>query len=81
MATLIARIDFFSPLWENGDLERILCNSDKNQIISWLQNTCACIPEKVDLDDVFEENIIDCSGYLVTYHDGGMIEEFKLYEK
>ena len=81
MATLIARIDFFSPLWENGELEKILCNKDNEYIISWLKDNCACMHETVDLDNVFEEAIIDFSGYLVTYHDGGMIEDIKLYEK
>jgi len=80
MALLTAQIDNFSPLWDSGELENIIQHGTSEEVKTWLLTNCPCDPEQIDIDEVFDDVLLQDPSYLVTYGDYGFIETLKLIE-
>ena len=75
MAQIIAKIDFFSPMWENGDLEKeINKQQSKTKLFEWFAANFSCEPETVDLDVNTDDLIKENNDYKLFYGDWGMNE-------
>ena len=76
MATLIAKIDSFDPRW--AELEKVMNGSPK-QIHDWLVENCSCVREETDMEEIYDDVILQDPEWIVTYRDL-MCETCFLYE-
>ena len=75
MAQIIAKVDFFSPIWENGELEKeINKQQSKTKLFEWFKDSFSCEPENVDLELNFDDVITENKDYKLFYGDWGMNE-------
>ena len=79
MAQIIAKIDFYSPMWENGDLEKeINKQQSKTKLFDWFAANFSCEPETVDLEQNFDDVIKENKDYKLLYSDFQMCESIYL---
>lgn len=78
MATLIAKIDSLDPRWFEEFYE-VLCNGTQNEIHDWLLENAACPREETDMDEVYDDVILQDPEWVITYRDL-MCETCYLYE-
>lgn len=76
MATLIAKIDNFDPRW--AELEKVMDGTPK-EIHDWLLENAACPREETDMDEVYDDVILQNPEWVITYRDL-MCETCYLYE-
>ena len=83
MATIIAKLDNFSPLWTAKELETLLNNGSSRDAVTWLQNNCPydqsiTNEEKEMIETLCDGVIFDFAGYKLLYSDLGYIEKIEL---
>lgn len=75
MAQKIAQVDFFSPMWENGDLEnQINKQQSKTKLFEWFKDTFSCEPEEIELSMISDDLIKENNEYQLYFGDWGMCE-------
>ena len=82
MATIIAHMDNYNPLWESEELNELLKNGRYMQAVEWLKEYCSC--EEEDAEDVellCDGANFDIEGYKLLYSDYGFIERIDLIRK
>ena len=76
MATLIAKIDSFDDRW--GELEKVMEGTPR-EVHDWLVAYCSCPREEVNMDDIYDDVILQDPEWVVTYRDL-MCDTCYLYE-
>lgn len=78
MATLIAKIDSFDPRWF-GEFDNVYCNGTPKEIHDWMVTNASCVREDVDMDEVYDDVVLQDPEWVITYRDL-MCETCYLYE-